>query len=160
MGYDMYTVGAEACTSLEHRDHYLQRALGNGYHLAVALVDAGMGSWGPDDVWQAAEDAGWPHPPEGVEYFYDEATGTDGYRGKGAEAYLAALEAYLRDRRGAPRGIAVYKLCNTNDGWWVTQQECQEAMEAYHANGRVLTARNDVIPFIQAGADHDGFRVR
>lgn len=155
MGYDMFTRGAEGCTDPDHKDHYLRRALGNGGALARELVNAGMGEWGDDELFLAAERDGFPVPPETLER--DEST--DEWVGEDAQDYIAKLEAYLSDRRGAGRGVAVWKLCNTNDGWHVTQAECDEAMAAWEEAGRPAMSQDDIIPFLRAGADHDGFEV-
>ena len=71
----------------------------------------------------------------------------------------------VRDRRGAGKGIAVYKLCNSNDGWWVTKEECQEFLDLWEAAGKPVVddfgsgPYEDTIPFIRAAAANGGFRV-
>jgi len=155
MGYDMYTQGAAECADPEHGEHYLRRALGNGGVLARELVLAGMGTWGDDELFERGESSPWPEMPDTVKFNED----TDEYEGEGYDVYRAKVDAKLRDRRGAGPGIAVWKLCNTNDGWWVTKEECEEALAAWEAAGRPDLPREDVLPFIRAGAAHDGFRV-
>jgi hypothetical protein len=156
MGYDMYTQGARDCADPDHGQHYLQRALGNGDRLARQIVAAGMGTWADDELFARGEEAPWPSA-EDHGLVYDD--GVEDWVGEMAEEYRAKIDAKLRDRRGAGPGIAVWKLCNTNDGWWVTKEECAEAMAAWEAAGRPEFDRDDVLPFIRAGAAHDGFRV-
>lgn len=169
MGYDMYVVdesGENVRDCSDHEQHYWRRNMSGGGRQAEKLVEAGMGEWSPDNVWRVAEEAGFPKRPPGVEWV-DRGDDDSGYEGDGAEEFQAALDAHLRDPRGVTRGIPVYKLCNTNDGWWVTKQECADALMLWEANGRpdVDTFNPDVgpygdtIPFLRAAADHGGFRV-
>lgn len=168
IGYDMYVVddagnNVSGLTLPEcgHETHYWRRNLSGGVRQAEEFIKAGMGAWGPDDVWLEADKKGFPALPAGVTRD-DEA---DGYVGEGAAEYTAALHAYLRDPRGVTHGIPVYKLTNTNDGWWVTKEECEHALLLWEAAGQPVVddfgygAYGDTIPFLRAAADHGGFRV-
>lgn len=68
---------------------------------------------------------------------------------------------HLRATYSEEPGISVYKLCHSNDGWWVTKIECQSALQLWERNGRpdVDGEAGDTIPFLRAAADHEGFRV-
>jgi hypothetical protein len=157
MGYDMYVVDDKGETIPDLGDAgYWRRALGSGYRQAKRLEEAGMGSWGMEQLFQEAEAQGFPKRPETVEWSDRE----DNYVGEGAEEYRKVLLAYLSDRRGAPMGIALWKLCNTNDGWWVTKEECQEALAAWEAAGQPeVDDYDDTIPFLRVAAAYGGFRV-
>lgn len=147
------------CT--KHKDHYWRRNMFGGSRQAELLVTVGIGAWGPNDAWEAAEKEGWPTKPESATYDED----TDKYVGEGVEEWYAAMHARLRDPRGVSHGIPVYKLCNSNDGWWVTKEECEHALILWEAAGQPDVddfgqgPYGDTIPFLRAAADHHGFRV-
>lgn len=159
MGYDMHVVDKDG-KRIPHSEHSSwQRNTSGGYHQANILVGFGMASW------STQEHPNPPLPPERFSWEYDEATGKDVIVGEGADEYHAAKLAHLRDRFGAPIGIAAHKLCSSNDGWWVTVEECREALEAWEKAGRPPVddfghgPLGDTIPFLQLAAQHGGFRV-
>jgi hypothetical protein len=89
----------------------------------------------------------------------------------GDPAFIAAFRGevvtYLRHTRGVALGMSVYKLCESNDGWWVTSMECKDFLRFWERAGSPCVDRvrlngeafNDTIPFILAAAGHSGFRV-
>lgn len=154
MGYDCYTVDAAGenakCDDLRHGDHYYRRSIFGMLPQAERLVAAGLA------YWSVGSPGDWPERPENLQYDED----SDSWVGSGAEAFMAAQHAYLKDTHDERPGIAAYKLCGSNDGWWVTRAECQSALQLWEKAGRpVVDEYDDTIPFLQAGADHDGFRV-
>lgn len=40
---------------------------------------------------------------------------------------------HLRATYSEEPGISVYKLCHSNDGWWVTKIECQRKGTPYRS---------------------------
>ncbi|UUV32113.1 hypothetical protein NQK81_01310 [Amycolatopsis roodepoortensis] len=84
-----------------------------------------------------------------------------------ARDYLRALAALQVDHgtHGANRrwGIPTHKV-SSGDGWYVTADECNEALSAYE-NARVVGAphpdafADDVVPFLRKAARFGGFRV-
>lgn len=163
MGYDMYVVDeqGEQLSREECAHNYWRRNIFGGGRQARKFAELGLGGWADDDLFEAAEAEGWPDRPETVQYNEE----TDRWEGEGLEEWDAATNRKLRDRRGSGPGIAVYKLCNSNDGWWVTKEECQEFLDMWDVIGRPPVddfgdgPYNDTIPFIQAAAAHGGFRV-
>ena len=161
----MYVVDeqGERVSREECEHYYWRRAIGSGGAQARIFVDLGLGGWADDDLFTAAEAEGWPPRPETVQYNEE----TDRWEGPGLEEWDEATNRKLRDRRGAGPGIAVWKLCNSNDGWWVTKEECQEFLDMWDVIGRPVVddlsgsgdPYGDTIPFIQAAAAHGGFRV-
>lgn len=160
MGYDMYVVN-EHGSKIERSEHsYWRRNLSGGYAQAEKLVGLGLASWPA-----SSERLDYPRLPEGAAWRWDEAAQDDVLVGDGVAEYLATEREHLRDRRGAPTGIAAHKLCGSNDGWWVTAEECREALEAWERAGRPDVDDfghgpfGDTIPFLQLAAEHHGFRV-
>jgi hypothetical protein len=160
MGYDMSTVDENGnsvrdCEDPEHGEHYWRRNIGGGGAQAQRLVDAGMGYWSgpPPGVT-------WPEI-EGAEFGeYDDDLEHAPPLNEAANEQLAATMAYLKATWDERPGIAVYKLCNTNDGWWVTKAECESALKLWEQAGKPeVDNYGDTIPFLRAGADHGGFRV-
>lgn len=164
MGFDMYTVDADGenakCEDPAHDEHYWRRSIGSGGNQAQRLVDAGMGYWSdrpPGVKWPEPEDYGLVENPD-----YDWDTNPQQWLGspEQIEEFHAATHAFLKATYSETPGIAVYKLCGTNDGWWVTKAECASALAIWEQNGRPeVDDYGDTIPFLRAGADHEGFRV-
>jgi hypothetical protein len=161
VGYDMYVVDEQGERVSDGPNHYWRRNISGGGRQARKFVELGLGSWADDDLFEAAEAQSWPPRPETVEYNEE----TDRWEGPGLAEWDAAVNDRLRDRRGSGPGIAVYKLCNSNDGWWVTKEECEEFLRLWEEAGRPAVddfgdgPYEDTIPFIQAAAAHGGFRV-
>lgn len=57
-------------------------------------------------------------------------------------------------------GIPVHKL-SSNLGWHVTAAECQAAIRALHRHGKEPPSvfGEELLPFLQGAAAHDGFEV-
>jgi hypothetical protein len=161
----MYTVdehGDETkCDDPAHGEHYWRRNIGGGGAQAQRLVDAGMGYWS-----DAPNHTPWPEPKDyglvqNPEYDFDD----DPRQWVGDPEKIAELEAatftLLKATYSETPGIAVYKLCSTNDGWWVTKAECASALAIWEQKGcpDVDDGYGDTIPFLRAGAAHEGFRV-
>lgn len=143
------------CTDPEHGDHYWRRSIFGGHPQAERLVAAGLG------YWPMCERPPLPEI-EGAEYAkYDDDLDECPPLNDAAREELRAQEAYLKATYNEAPGISVYKLCGSNDGWWVTQTECKTALELWEKNGRpdVDEGYGDTIPFLRAGAAHSGFRV-
>jgi hypothetical protein len=159
MGYDMYVVDEHGEKIARSEHSYWRRNIFGGHPQAQKLVELGMASW------PTTPRPDYPQQPEGTEWKYDEETGDATLVGPGAEEYRAAEHVHLRSRFGATTGIAAYKLCDTNDGWWVTVEECREALDAWGKAGRPDVddfgrgPSGDTIPFLQLAAEHGGFRV-
>lgn len=164
MGYDMYVVDEAGQTV--PRDvvdpNYWRRNLSGGYWQAKKFEELGLGTWCEEFRYEQAEEWGFPDPPENLEFDED----TETYTGEGAQAYNVLLQEYLKDRRGSGLGIALYKLTGSNDGWWVTKEECEEFLTLWEAAGQPEVDRfrddyiaNDTIPFIRSAAAYSGFRV-
>jgi hypothetical protein len=165
VGFDMWCVDENGdsihggCEVEAHGDHYWRRNIFGGRPQAQKLVDIGIGYWsdlnkrGP---WPSYEDYGLVENPD-----YIGETGTQQFLGARLEEYLHDRNAHLRATYDERPGIAVYKLCDTNDGWWVTQAECRSALAMWDAAGQpdVDDGYGDTIPFLRASADHNGFRV-
>jgi hypothetical protein len=160
MGFDMYTVNEDGqdihgCEDPSHGEHYWRRSIGSGGPQAQRLVDAGMGYWSgppPGTKWPESEDAEFGE--------YDDETGETPALNDAAREHRAALISYLKATWDERPGIAVYKLCGTNDGWWVTKAECESALKLWEQAGQPdVDEYGDTIPFLRAGADHAGFRV-
>lgn len=158
MGYDMFVVDKDGQTIPETEYRYWRRNIRGGHAQAERLVELGMASW----PTQAGPD--FPDIPEGTTWQENE-DGTDILVGPGAADYIAAVNSLLTDRRGATKGIAAHKLCGSNDGWWVTAEECREALQIWEETGRPAVddfgggPLDDTIPFLQLAAEHHGFRV-
>jgi hypothetical protein len=153
----MHTVDADGeivrgCGKRSHGEHYLRRNIFGMGEQRELWERAGIG------FWPVAERGKYPRAPEELEYQDGELTGP------GAVEYRAALITHLRSTGDERPGIPLDKFCS-NDGWWVTKAECASALKLWEANGRPEVDRfgdrvfNDTIPFLRAGADHEGFRV-
>lgn len=148
----------DGCT--EHAEHYWRRNIFGGRTQADLLVAAGIGYWPKCDK---------PDFPsvEGAEYGeYDEDIDDNVPLNDAAREEQRLAEEYLKATYSEEPGISVYKLCDSNDGWWVTQAECKSALELWEKKGRPEVDRfgdhpayNDTIPFLRAAAAHAGFRV-
>lgn len=171
MGYDMSTVDdmgrtVHDCTDPEHGEHYWRRSAFGGGPQAQRLVDAGMAYWPRESfevpgkwpehkdfdltenqAWEGEEDD--PNDPQ----FYGDPDKI--------AAYNAAVRNYFKQTYDERPGIAAYKLCHSNDGWWVTAAECESALKLWEKAGEpdVDQGVGDTIPFLRAGAAHGGFRV-
>lgn len=160
MGYDMSVVNADG-TPVSREicpNNYWRRNMFGGGKQADKLVALGMASWPTSDTGR------FPEPPEHTTADYEKAEAEGNYDYEHPD-YTAILFPYLKDRRGATVGINAAKLCGTNDGWWVTREECQEALAAWEAAGKPEVDDfgsgpfGDTIPFLRAAAEHHGFRV-
>ncbi|RSN26516.1 hypothetical protein DMC63_01385 [Streptomyces sp. WAC 05977] len=147
MGYDMYV--RDASESAENT--YLRRSIFGGVPFAEALIGFGMG-FDPGPV------PSFPDPDE-----FDLKFGDDGWEGERLDEFRAAVTSVL-DWHGPEdkTGIPVHKVCSSNDGWHVTKAECEQALAAYRkamADGGAHPEAfdDDVIPFLECAAAHDGF---
>ena len=152
MDYDMYVQGAPDT----EQDTYLRRGFFGGIaQLRMELVRLGMGFGSP-----------MPEFPEND--FLDRTDFRDGEPiSERAKRYMQALEQTLAehgtgDDEYVP-GIPTHKL-SSNDGWHVTDKECAEALAAYEAAMQAgiphpAAFADDVIPFLRAAANYQGFRV-
>lgn len=156
MGYDMYTVDETGesvkCDDPLHGEHYWRRNIFGAGAQADRLVSTGLGYWS-----NAPERTPWPEAKDyGLTYNDD----SDEWEGERLAEFNAALFAMLKDTYSETPGIAVYKLCSSNDGWWVTKAECASALAIWEQNGCPrVDDYDDTIPFLRAGAAHEGFRV-
>jgi hypothetical protein len=155
MGYDMYIVDGGGNEIDESGDSfYLHRNIWGGQRLADALVDAGIGYWptGPQREYpREPDDAEWG------DYNYSHELPP---ANPAATQYQATMFRHLQDTRDERPGISVYKLCGSNDGWWVTKVECESALKMWEQAGNPeVDQYGDVIPFLRAASKHDGFRV-
>lgn len=80
-------------------------------------------------------------------------------------AYWLRQQRALRDHGGPDEqpGIPIHKFAS-NDGWQVTAQECRQAVAAHEAAMAAglphpPALREDVLPFLRAAAQADGFEV-
>lgn len=168
MGYDMDTVNergrsVDDCDDPEHGEHYWRRSIFGGGPQAQRLVDVGMAYWPregntvPGDYpkpkdFDLVHNEDWSGEDDDPQFFGDVDK---------IAAYELANRNYYRQTYDERPGIAAYKLCHSNDGWWVTQAECASALKLWEAAGEpdVDQGVGDTIPFLRAGAAHDGFRV-
>lgn len=148
MSYCMRVVDESGNRVEKGENTHLDRNLAGGLHLARTLVQHGMGYWPTEDDT--------PYPKvNSHKWIDDELVVID------AEA-AQVLYAYLKDTRVAEPepGISVYKLCGTNDGWWVTKEECESALAIWEEAGRPeVDSVSDVTPFLRVAAENAGFRV-
>jgi hypothetical protein len=171
MGFDMSTVDEagkdiKGCDDPQHGEHYWRRNMGGGGVQAQLLVDLGMAYWPRQSFsvpgkWPEPEDYGLKQNPawEGDEddpndpQFFGEPEKVAQYR--------ADSNNYFKQTYDERPGIAAYKLCHSNDGWWVTAAECKSALKLWEQAGQpdVDRGNGDTIPFLRAGAAHAGFRV-
>lgn len=148
---------AAANTAASEQHSYLRRNIFGMRPTVEAMVSLGMAFWSPNPAW--------PRLP--AELSWDDPAHFD-VEGEPVSAEAKAhQEACDRTRRthGETRtsGIPSHKF-TTNDGWIVTREECRQALAAYHA-AREAGAdhpewlHDDVVPFLEVAARHDGFEV-
>jgi len=135
--------------------NYLRRNIWGGPRLAAAMKELGMAF----EVTDYAPIPDWPRMEDfGVTYGDD-----DEYAGERVPECRKALDE-VRAWHGVSDipGIPVHKIAGSNDGWHVTALECKAALEIYH--DRMVEGiphpeifGDDVIPFLSACADRDGF---
>ena len=72
---------------------------------------------------------------------------------------------YLRDRHDVETGIALHKLTAThhdsrNTGWWITDQECSQAVDIWQRAGQpdLGDGGPELIAFLNLAAAHGGCR--
>lgn len=124
---------------------YLRRSMGSQGPLreSLALVGMGFHAKGYD------QEAAWPKPPlYNGEPDYDDPD------------FVAAVAFRLKHSYDERPGIPLHKLC-MNEGWWVTQVECESALALWKRAGRPMLSefRDDLIPFLRQAAANGGFRV-
>lgn len=147
MGYSMQVVDEDGrpVPGVERWDC----AMAGGCRLADLLIGAGMAYWPHGE-------AKMPDMP----MFYDDDQ--DPLTGDSVVPEHRAVEwSYLRATWDERPGIAAHKLCRTNDGWWVTRAECESALKLWERAGEppVVDRLGDVLPFLRAAAEYEGFRV-
>lgn len=158
MGYDMSVVD-EHGDRVSCENNYWRRNIFGGSKQAEKLVELGMAQWPTTN-----DRPRFPDRPEHVRAEYEAHEEAGDYDWDHPD-WLALLHPHLKDRRGSTQGIAAYKLCDSNDGWWVTREECEQALAAWEQAGRPDVDDfgsgpiGDTIPFLQAAAAHHGFRV-
>jgi hypothetical protein len=160
MGYDMSTVDETGksirdCNDPEHGDHYWRRNIWGAGAQADKLEAAGIGYWPRGEIPHA-----WPDV-EGAEYGeYDDDLDEAPPLNDQAREQNRLIEQFMKATYDERPGIALYKLVNSNDGWWVTKAECESALKLWEQAGKPkLDEYGDTIPFLKAGAAHEGFRV-
>lgn len=157
MGYDMHVVDEQG-KNVKCDNDYWRRNIFGSTQQAEKLVELGMASWPTERRGE------FPQRPDHIEEAYAKARAADDWDYEHPD-YTAVLFPYLKARNGATVGINAAKLCDTNDGWWVTREECQEALKVWEASGKPPVddfgrgPLGDTIPFLQAAAEHHGFRV-
>lgn len=163
MGYDCYVRTASGADH-DNDEHYFRRSIFGGSPLADALIALGMG-------FEAETFAPIPLFPDADEYGVEwhewkDETGKwhDGYIGERATEYEAEVNRVLDWHGPEIPGIPVHKICTTNDGWHVTRAECDAALHLYESAIRdgkphPEAFRDDFVPFLRCGAQHDGFEV-
>ena len=160
MGYDMYVVDEKGHKVGREPHHYWRRNIWGGGTQADKLVELGMAEWSAPGYKQAR----FPERPAHTLEAYEKAMDADDWDYEHPD-YAAILFPFLKDRRGSTHGITADKLCDSNDGWWVTKEECQEALDAWEKAGRPdvddfdTGPIGDTIPFLRVAAEHHGFRV-
>lgn len=87
-----------------------------------------------------------------------------------AMTYVHERDRIVQAHPGTEKGIPSHKF-SSNDGWWVTPEECRAALAAYEKNAsmkELILADAGIadaaywdkwIKFIRGAADHDGFKV-
>lgn len=154
----MHVVDADG-DPVDCENNYWRRNIFGGHRQAQRLVDVGMG------YWPRCERPSFPEEPEGAEWLENEETGERLPVNELADQAMAEHVAFLKATYSEEPGISVYKLCGTNDGWWVTKAECQSALKLWEEAGCPVVddlgdwTYGDTIPFLRAAADHEGFRV-
>lgn len=138
--------------------NYLRRNIWGANSLADAMIKLGM-------AYSVEQSPRFPDPDDyGVISWNDEGEPV----GQRAEEYQSAVNEVLAqhplDSLGTADvpGVPVHKICGSNDGWHVTAQECQQALDVYRkrmAEGdqHPESFCDDVIPFLEACAQGDGF---
>ena len=155
MGYDMSVVDSNGQRA-ECENGYWRRNMYGGARQAERLVELGIGYWLTDNTVPGP----WPAEPadaartEDGELWDDEGGIVD-------PGYRQTVFNHLRQTGDERPGIAAYKLCSSNDGWWVTKAECISALALWEKAGKPDwdLGLNDLEPFLRAAAEHDGFRV-
>lgn len=157
MGYDMHVVDTEG-RDVDCENNYWRRNMSGGYRQAERLVELGVAYWTADENIPG----NWPEAPadairsdEGE--LWDEETGEEL-----DPRYRRIILNHLRQRDSERSGIAAYKLCHSNDGWWVTKEECAAALAIWENVGKPDWdfGLGDLEPFLRAASAHGGFRVR
>jgi len=154
------------CDEPTHGEHYWRRSIFGMHPQADKLVELGLAYWPREGF---AVPGKWPEPEDfditaNEGWSGDEDDPNDpqfsGDPGKITAYYLAAAN-YFKQTYDERPGIAAYKLCHSNDGWWVTAAECASALKLWEQAGEpaVDGGNGDTIPFLRAGAAHFGFRV-
>lgn len=151
MGYDMSVKGAAANT--EH--DYLRRNIFGMHPTVEAMVGLEMAFWSPSPEFPKS----WPDYSD-CAHWDAEGEPVSG-EARGYQERIQRLLATHGECRTP--GIPSHKF-TSNDGWHVTREECEQALEIYEkalANGRAHPEffRDDVIPFLRCAAKHDGFEV-
>lgn len=153
-GNDAQDCSPRTCPGGEHVLHDVEYSDSRAGTLLQMLINLDMAG-APTD-----QRVDLPLAPEGVTW--SDANGW-GSTLAGA-AYQLALDAYWQHRRGVEYGIAGYKLIGGNDGWWVSVEECHEAIEVWESMG---PSEQECQPemvrrfvrMLRAAAAHHGFRV-
>lgn len=179
MGYDMYLVGAD----IESEDNgYFRRNIW-GMGTTRDIMDAfEMGHWRDERVkYPSALNNLSDEDCDSVRELVDaKIAGDVGVLNANGDARIASLaELKLSWLAGteAGKGLAMHKLCS-NDGWWVTPEECAAAVAAYErvpeATREKVYAAHDSeeegpavyrewfekwVDFLRRGAAGQGFRV-
>lgn len=157
MGFDMYVCDDNGETlrpegiDLYDSDYYLRRGMGSAHVLSEGLVSVGMAYWPHNGVPDFPESPGREHFDED----YDPVT-EEGHQ------YRKLVSEHLRNTYDERPGIAAHKLCQSNDGWWVTRAECASALQLWERAGQPEFGEwdyGDVLPFLRRAAQHGGFRV-
>lgn len=164
MGYDCYVQGRCGAEVVDDHD-YLRRSVWGMRPTVAALVALGAAYESPGPRDRDGTFLLWAHLPEWRPEWAkalkrDEVPADPVYdqREAALEHLLSAPGAY--DTPGIPS----HKF-TSNDGWHVTRIECASAVAIIE---RAPTPwppdvaefmRDDVLPFLQTAARHDGFRV-
>lgn len=105
-----------------------------------------------DKEWEAAE-----------EQYYDADEDLDAVTSANGRKFIEAHQAVLSASGDTP-GIPFWKLCS-NDGWHVTPEECQAALDAYEAAGKPEVEKEhrewwaEWLDYLAYSTTHGGFRV-
>lgn len=164
MGFDYYTRTSDGRQGYGDGEFYFRRNIFGASRLATAVVELGMGF----DVFSyGLELPRFPRPEEfdverNPEWDGDE-DGIPEWIGDRAKEYRTAVD-YVLDWHGISDipGIPVHKICYSNDGWHVTQLECEAALGIYRARIAAGDAHpevfyDDFIPFLELCSRHEGF---
>lgn len=135
--------------------NYLCRNIWGGARMAEAMVELGMAYYVEDHLPMPD----YPHIEDFGCHWDDEGEPA----GERAPEYKRLLDEHFSWHGVSDiPGIPVHKIAGSNDGWHVTALECKAALGIYRdrmAEGGVHPEifRDDVIPFLAACADRDGF---